>query len=127
MYFNFAEYFFNVNNRKFWISRVQFIAIKGPSWSWTWIYNYICNQCISPLELWVQILIRRGVLGSTLCDNFCQWLVTARWFSPGTPVSSTNKTDRHNITEILLKVALDTITLALTPDINQRMKVTYYF
>jgi hypothetical protein len=29
-----------------------------------------------------------------------------RWFSSDTPVSSTNKTDRHNITEILLKVAL---------------------
>ena len=32
-----------------------------------------------------------------------------RWFSLGTPVSSTNKTDRHNITEILLKVVLNTI------------------
>jgi hypothetical protein len=31
------------------------------------------------------------------------------WFSPGTPVSSTNKTDRHDITKILLKVALNTI------------------
>jgi hypothetical protein len=28
-------------------------------------------------------------------------------FFPGTPVSSTNKTDRHDITEILLKVALN--------------------
>jgi hypothetical protein len=28
----------------------------------------------------------------------------------GTPVFSTNKTDRHNITELLLKVALNTIT-----------------
>jgi len=27
----------------------------------------------------------------------------------GTPVSSTNKTDRHDITEILFKVALNTI------------------
>jgi hypothetical protein len=37
-------------------------------------------------------------------------LVTAdSWFSPGTPVSSTNKTDRPDITEILLKVALNTI------------------
>jgi hypothetical protein len=35
--------------------------------------------------------------------------VTDRWFSPNTPVSSTNKTDRHDITEILLKVALNTI------------------
>jgi hypothetical protein len=33
-----------------------------------------------------------------------------QWFSP---VSSTNKTDRHYITEILLKVALNTITLTL--------------
>jgi hypothetical protein len=32
-----------------------------------------------------------------------------RWFSPSTPVSSTNKTDRHDITEILLEVALNTI------------------
>jgi hypothetical protein len=30
-------------------------------------------------------------------------------FSPGTPVSSTNKNDRHDIIEILLKVALNTI------------------
>jgi hypothetical protein len=35
--------------------------------------------------------------------------VTGLWFFPGTPVSSTNKTDCHNITEILLKVALNTI------------------
>jgi hypothetical protein len=28
------------------------------------------------------------------------------WFSPGTPASSTTKTGRHDIAEILLKVAL---------------------
>jgi hypothetical protein len=37
--------------------------------------------------------------------------MAGQWFSPGTPVSSTNKTDCHDITEILLKVALNTITL----------------
>ena len=51
----------------------------------------------------------RGVLDATLCDNFFQWLATCWWFSPGTPVSTTSKTD-HNITEKLLKVALNTIT-----------------
>jgi len=35
--------------------------------------------------------------------------ITAKVTSPGTPVSSTNKTDRHNIAEILLKVELNTI------------------
>jgi hypothetical protein len=33
-------------------------------------------------------------------------LVHGRWFSPGTPASSTTKTGRHDIAEILLKVAL---------------------
>ena len=37
-----------------------------------------------------------------------------RWFFPVTPVSSTNKTDHHDITDILLKVALTTITLTST-------------
>jgi hypothetical protein len=35
--------------------------------------------------------------------------VADRWFSPCPPVSSTNKTDRYNITEIFLKVALNTM------------------
>jgi hypothetical protein len=35
-------------------------------------------------------------------------LANGRWFSPGTPASSTTKTGRHEIAEILLKVALNT-------------------
>jgi hypothetical protein len=45
---------------------------------------------------------------TTLCDKDCQWLATCQWFSPGTSVSYTNKTDRHDIAEILLKVTLNT-------------------
>ena len=51
----------------------------------------------------------RGVSYTTVCDKVCQWLAAGLWFSPGTPVSSTNKTDHHDIAEILLKVALDII------------------
>ena len=40
----------------------------------------------------------------------CQWLVAGLWFFPGTAVSSTNKTDRYDIADILLKVAFNTIT-----------------
>jgi hypothetical protein len=50
-----------------------------------------------------------GFLNTTLCDKVCQWLATGRWFSPGPPVSTTNKTDCHDTTEILLKVVLNTI------------------
>ena len=67
------------------------------------------------LTLWVWIPLRRGVLDTTLCDKVCQWLVAGWWFSPGTPISSTNKTDRHDVTEILLKVALNIITPTHNP------------
>ena len=66
-----------------------------------------------PFKLIVRIPLRRGVLDTTLCDKVCQWLAAGLWFSQSTPVSSTNKTDRHDIAEILLKVALNTITLTL--------------
>ena len=48
---------------------------QGLSCSWlygSWIYNYLCNQCLSPLKLWVWILPRLDVLDTTLCDKDCQ-------------------------------------------------------
>jgi hypothetical protein len=44
-------------------------------------------------------------------DKVYQLLAHAhgRWFSPGTPASSTTKNGCHDIAEILLKVALNTI------------------
>jgi hypothetical protein len=45
--------------------------------------------------------------------------VTGLYLSPGIPVSSTKKTDRHDITEILLKVVLNTITPTPTIEIRE--------
>ena len=87
-----------------------YIQNEGPSRSWSygsWIYNHLCNQCQTKVvssnaadgELYS---IQHYVLNSfsVTCDR------------TGTPVSSTNKkTDRHDISEILLKVALNTISL----------------
>jgi hypothetical protein len=58
-------------------------------------------------SLFIRTLLRRGVLDTALCDKVRQW------FSPDTLVSSTKKTDRHDITEILLKVAFNTINQPL--------------
>ena len=80
----------------------------------SWTYNYLCNQCLSPLTFWVWIPPGRGLLDTTLWDQLYQWLATGRWFSPGFPVSSIYKTDCHNISEILLKAALNTIKLNKT-------------
>jgi hypothetical protein len=43
--------------------------------------------------------------------------VTGQWFSLDTTVSSTNKTGHHDLTELLLIVALNTITLTLSTEI----------
>ena len=93
----------------------NFSLVRGSSWTWpydSWIYNHLCNQCLSPLTLWVWIPLMASVLDTTLCDKVCQWLAAGQGFSPGNPVSSINKTDRHDIAEILLKVALNTINRA---------------
>ena len=77
---------------------------NGSSWSWSygsWIYNYLCNQCLS-------LLSRRGVL-VTLCYKVVSDFQQVVGFLQVLPISSTNKTDHHNMTEILLKVALNTI------------------
>jgi hypothetical protein len=45
---------------------------------------------------------------SAASENVYQLLAHGRWFSPGIPACSTTKTGRHDIADILLKVALDT-------------------
>jgi hypothetical protein len=56
--------------------------------------------------LWVWLPLRARC--TTLCDNVCQWLVA---FLRVIQIFSTNRTDRRDITEILLKVALNTVSI----------------
>ena len=50
-----------------------------------------------------------------------QLLAHGRWFSPGTPASSTTKTGHHDIAEILLKVALN---IKISNQINQMKTIS---
>ena len=62
------------------------------------------------IVLSLQTVVRartRGCIAAS--DKAYQLLVHDRWFSPGTPPSSTTKGGRHDIADILLKVALSTI------------------
>ena len=88
-----------------------------PSWPWSdgsWLDLKLLMQSV-PITINVSLnptqarCTRRNTI--IICDKVCQWIATGRWFSPGTPVYSTNKTDSHDITEIFLKVALNTINL----------------
>ena len=82
----------------------------------SWIYNYMCNQYISPLKAVSSNPVHGEVISKQHnVIKFVSDLLTGQLFSPGTPVSSTNKTARHDITETFLEVAFNTITL--TPNL----------
>jgi hypothetical protein len=53
--------------------------------------------------------LQKKVQSTATSDKVYQLLAHGQWFSPGTPASSTTKTGRHDVAEILLKVALNTI------------------
>jgi hypothetical protein len=57
-------------------------------------------------------------------DKAYQLLAHGRWFSPGTPTSSTTKTGRHDIAEILLKVALK--HKKINQSINRFLSILFY-
>ena len=67
-----------------------------PITNMAWIHAHICK-----LQKKVHSTRRAS-------DKVYQLLIQGRWFSPGTPASSTTKTGRHDIAEILLKVAFNT-------------------
>jgi len=73
---------------------------------------YILLELIS-CNIWVRARICKLQKGCTrlaaVSDKVYQLLARGRWFSPGTTASSTTKTGRHDIVEILLKVALSAI------------------
>ena len=79
----------------------------------------LCDQVCQLIQL------RRCVLDTTLCDQVCQWLAIVLWFSPGTSVSSINKTDHNDKTQILLKVASNTINQTCIKDIISYIQSWY--
>ena len=78
------------------------------------VVRFTTTYAISAYHHWCCEFESRS--GWQLCDKVCQWLATGRWFSPGPLGSSTNKTDRHDITEVLLKVAINTIKQTNIPE-----------
>jgi hypothetical protein len=52
--------------------KIQILLLQGLPWPWSfgsWIYNYLCNRCLSPLIMWVRIPLSARC--TTLCDKVC--------------------------------------------------------
>ena len=61
----------------YWIIEAVVVVIVSYC---SWIYNYMCNQCLSPLTLWVRIPLRRGVFDTTLFGKVCKRFAAGLWF-----------------------------------------------
>jgi len=91
---------------------------EGPGGSISWVVGLLNNSC-KPITntVWVRArlckLQKRCTRLAAASAKVYQLLAHGRWFSPGTPASSTTKTGRHDIAKILLKVALSTINQSI--------------
>jgi hypothetical protein len=72
-------------------------------------YQVNFHSYLTTNTVWIRARIiklqKRCTRLAVASDKVYQLLAHGRWFSPGTPASSICKTGRHNIAEILLKVA----------------------
>ena len=90
-----------------WINTNEQIHTLTNPFSWEQCYWHLINLKLSRCEFESRLL--RGVLNTLFCDTIFQWLSADRWFSPVLRYS-TNKIDRHDITEILFAVEFNNIT-----------------
>jgi hypothetical protein len=79
------------------------------------LYQNFSDQMSYFIDNIVEFESRSGRVAQHNVIKFGSDIVAGRWVSSGTPVSSTNKTDRHVIAEILLKVALKNIATNHNP------------
>ena len=87
------------------------LIMNGDVGMWTYcsgIYNYLCQQCLSPLKLWVRM---------TLTVR-CNWY-NIIWSRLVVFSVYSCFPHRHDVTQKLLKVALNTITWTLRIIDNQ--------
>ena len=78
-------------------SALRNLKTEEKTWKWYTPYKFLHFLCK---------LQKKCTRLAAASDNVYQLFAHGRWFSQGIPASSTTKTGRHDIAEILLKVAL---------------------
>jgi hypothetical protein len=72
-------------SKKLLMKTSDFSAVEFRLWNNITMAFYLANtSCSTGTDV-------SGITPTSLCDKVCQWLATGRWFTPGPPVSSTNK------------------------------------
>jgi hypothetical protein len=102
----------------------------GPGGSMSYVVG-LSNNSYKPITkmAWVRAghcKLQKGCTRlAAACDKVYQLLVHGRWLSLGTSASSITKTGRHDIAEILLQVALNTINETTSSGISYQLRDIY--
>ena len=127
------QYTFRKRHRLQWNVKIE-TSMKVIIWTQSSLYKHTYGSYITIWLSWAVVIViawqldlqlpmlsvpitTAGVSSNLVRGKVhsIQHYVTGRWFSPGTTDSSTNKTDRHDVTDLLLKVGFNTIN----PSIHQ--------
>jgi hypothetical protein len=89
------------------------------------IFSIVCEWLVySWIVISASVKYKKGCTRLAVASHtIYQLLAHGRWFSSGIPASSTTKTGRHDIAEILLKVALYTINQSIDQSLNPSAKL----
>jgi hypothetical protein len=111
----------SMTGKRFWktLSHFKLLLVISVQFNWGnnlcggpgWLNAYTSYKPITNTA-WVRARLCKLQKGCTrlaaASDKVYQLIAHGWWFSPGPPAFSTTKTIRHDIAEILLKVALNT-------------------
>jgi hypothetical protein len=107
---------------------------RGPSWSWcnnSWIYNYLCNQCLSPPKLWIRTRWWRDVLNTTFYDSW-QWFASglcellSQTVRVGIYSTTTEKSRNRNLAKVVLAEAIEIKVSNIYNDLLMVWNVFFY-
>jgi hypothetical protein len=97
----------------FWSQEKHILFLLPVNYDISPLSHCILNIAVSQISWRYSSVIL--LFDTILCDKICQWLAAGQCISLGTPVSSIKLAPMHYITEIVLKLVLNTITLTLKP------------
>ena len=113
--------------------KFTYSILKFPrAWMAEWSRFTCTDHCSLSLAITYTARVRAWIgtiqkLTRIARDKVCQLDAQGQWLSPGTPVSSSSKTDRRHITEIFLKVAFNPKKQTKIPHIYSTLVNFYFF
>jgi hypothetical protein len=99
------------------VFNVTFNNISVISWHGSLMYNYLCNQCPSPLTLWVRI----SLMTRSIRYNIMWWFVSNLWAGTVYPSGA------HEVAPVLSGVRVTRSLVLCVCFVNRFVILSFFF